>query len=100
MIITIVIHHHHEDDHLDIEVVSSMAVCDETKNLNETESETFFRYQFFPILNPILFSISNFFATESETNQKIEKFRNREDSKPKRHTLVVDEQYSPLCMLE
>ena len=38
-------------------------VCDETKNLNETESETFFRYQIFP--KPILFSIPNFFDTET-----------------------------------
>ena len=37
------------------------AVCDETQNLSETESETFFRYQFFSIPNPILFSIPNFF---------------------------------------
>ena len=43
------------------------AVCDDTQNLNETESETFFRYQIFPIPNPILFSIPNFFDTESET---------------------------------
>ena len=38
-----------------------MAVCDETQNLNETESETFFRYQFFSIPIPILFSIPIFF---------------------------------------
>ena len=45
----------------------SEAVCDNTQNLNETESETFFRYQIFPIPNPILFSIPNFFDTESDT---------------------------------
>ena len=39
----------------------SVPVCDETQNLNETESETFFRYQFFSIPNPILFSIPIFF---------------------------------------
>ena len=57
-----------------------LPVCDNTKNLNDTKSETFFRYQIFSIpnlilfryqifliLNPILFSIPNFF----------EKFRNR-----------------------
>ena len=37
------------------------AVCDETQNLNETESETFFRYQIFSIPNPILFPIPIFF---------------------------------------
>ena len=36
------------------------AVCDETQNLNETESETFFRYQIFSIPNPILFPIPIF----------------------------------------
>mgnify|MGYP007061037427 CR=1 FL=1 len=36
-------------------------VCDETQNLNETESETFFRYQIFSIPNPILFPIPIFF---------------------------------------
>ena len=44
-----------------------VTVCDETQNLNETESETFFRYQFFAIPNPILFSIPNFSDTESDT---------------------------------
>ena len=42
-------------------------MCDETQNLNETESETFFRYQIFPIPNPILLSIPFFFDTESDT---------------------------------
>ena len=37
------------------------SVCDETQNLNETESETFFRYQIFLIPNPILFPIPIFF---------------------------------------
>ena len=64
-------------------------MCDVTQNLNETESETFFRYQIFPIPNPILFPIPNFFDTESETTKKMEKFRNREVSKPKRHTLFI-----------
>ena len=36
-------------------------MCDETQNLNETESETFFRYQIFSIPNPILFPIPIFF---------------------------------------
>ena len=75
-----------------------LSVCDDNQNLNETESETFFdtkffryriryffRYQIFTIPNPILFTIPNFFDTESETIQKMEKFRNREVSKPKRH---------------
>ena len=63
-------------------------VCDDTQNLNETESKSFFRYQIFSIPNPILFSISIFFDTESDTIQKIgkvlkprcfetKKFRNR-----------------------
>ena len=43
------------------------AVCDETKNLNETESETFFRYQIFSIPNPKLFSIPKIFDTEFKT---------------------------------
>ena len=46
---------------------TSLAVCDDTQNLNETESETFSRYQFFPIPNPILFSIPNFFDAESNS---------------------------------
>ena len=43
------------------------SVCDDTQNLNETESETCFRYQIFPIPNSILFSIPTFFDTESDT---------------------------------
>ena len=39
-------------------------MCDETQNLNEIESKTFFRYQFFPIPNPILFSKPRSFETE------------------------------------
>ena len=76
------------------------AVCDETQNLNETESETFFRYQFFSILFsipiffryryryffryqnftkpiPILFSIPNFFETDTDTFFDTKKKRNR-----------------------
>ena len=40
---------------------NDVPVCDETQNLNETESETFFRYQIFSIPNPILFPIPIFF---------------------------------------
>ena len=72
-------------------------MCDETQNLNETESETFFRYQFFPKPIPILFSIPNFFETDTDTFfsipkffetdkdtlKKMEKFRNREELKPR-----------------
>ena len=67
-----------------------VAVCDETQNLNETESETFFRYQFFSIPNPILFSIPKkskpipillsipkFFETDTDTIKK-----HRKVSKP------------------
>ena len=56
------------------------SVCDDTRNLKETESETFFqtkyfryriryffRYQIFLIPNPILFSIPNISDTESDT---------------------------------
>ena len=50
------------------------AVCNDTKK---------FRYQ----LRYFFYSI--FFYTESKTIQKMEKFQNREVSKPKRHTLVV-----------
>ena len=42
-------------------------MCDDTQNLNKIESESFFRYQIFPIPNPILFSIPNVFDTESDT---------------------------------
>ena len=77
-------------------MIRFLTVCDDTQNVNETESETFFRYriryffryQIFSIPNPILFLIPNFFDTESETIKKMEKFRNREVSKPKRHTLI------------
>ena len=78
-------------------LMSYNPVCDKTQNMNATESETFFRYQFFLIPNPILLSIPNFFDTESETILKMEKFRNREVSKPKCHTLLgagVAYQYS------
>ena len=81
-----------------------LAVCDDTQNLNETESETFFRYQIFSIPNPILFpipiffryryryffryqnfskpipilfSIPEFFETESDTCFDTKNFRNR-----------------------
>ena len=37
----------------------SVAVCDNTQHLNETESETFPDTKCFPMLNPILFSIPN-----------------------------------------
>ena len=37
------------------------SVCDETQNLNGTESETFFQSHFFSIPNLILFSIPIFF---------------------------------------
>ena len=40
---------------------ASESVCDNTQNLNGTKSESFFRYQIFPIPNPILFSIPNIF---------------------------------------
>ena len=51
--------------HLELSVLHpflkrSQAVCDDTKNLNETESKTFYLYQFFSILNPFLFSIPTF----------------------------------------
>ena len=37
------------------------SVCEETQNLNDTDSETFFRYQNFPRPVPRLFSVPNFF---------------------------------------
>ena len=49
-------------------------VCDETQNLSETESETFFRYQFFSIPNPILFSIPNFFRNRYRYFYRYQKF--------------------------
>ena len=68
--------------------VTLVSVCDDTQNLNETKSETLFQYQIFPTPNPILFSIPNFFDTNTKSmlNPKpskkwegfeIEKFRNR-----------------------
>ena len=53
----------------------------------ETESDTFFDTKKKPKPNPILFSIPKIFETESDTVKKMKKFRNREVSKPKRHTL-------------
>ena len=41
--------------------------CDETQNLNDTDSETFFRYQIFSRPIPRLFSVPKFFETDSET---------------------------------
>ena len=53
----------------------------------DTESDTF-SIPNFTIPNPILFLMPNLFDTKSEMIQKMEKFRNREVSKPKRHTLI------------
>merc|ERR1712126_613686 len=53
------------------------AVCDETQNLNETGSETFFRYQIFSRPVPRLFSVPNFFETGSETFFGTKFFRDR-----------------------
>ena len=53
------------------------AVSGETKNLNETETETFFRYQNFSIPNPILFSIPKFSETDTDTFFDTKNFRNR-----------------------
>ena len=61
-----------------------MAVSDETKNLNKTETETFFRYQNFSIPNPILFSIPKFSETDTDTIKK-----NQKVSKPKCQTLSL-----------
>ena len=43
------------------------SVCDDNQNPDETESEVRFLYQIFPILNPLLFPIPNFFDTVSDT---------------------------------
>ena len=78
-----------------------MSVCDETQNLNDTDSETFFRYQIFSRLIPRLcsvpkkfrdrfrdffwyqifsrpvprlFSVPNFFDSGSDTIKKNEEF--------------------------
>ena len=52
-------------------------MCDETQNLNDTDSETFFRYQNFsrPILR--LFSVPKFIETDSETFFGTKIFRDR-----------------------
>ena len=74
-------------------------MCDDTKNLNETESETFpipnisdsffdtkyfpipnpilFRYQIFPIPNPMLFYIKKISDTESDTSFDTKYFQYR-----------------------
>ena len=44
-----------------------MSVCDETQNLNDTDYETFFRYQNFSRPIPRLFSVPNYFETGSKT---------------------------------
>ena len=49
-------------------------MCDETQNLNDTDSETFFRYQNFPRPVPGLFSVPNFSDTGSDTTRKNNKF--------------------------
>merc|ERR1712020_789144 len=43
------------------------SVCDETQNLNDTDSETFFRYQNFPRPVPRLFSVPKKSETGSGT---------------------------------
>ena len=70
-------------------------MCDDSQNLNETESETFFfQYQTFTILNPICFDIiffipiffdtDFFFDIESKASKKLKSFetKNWEVSKP------------------
>ena len=52
-------------------------VSGETKNLNKTETEIFFRYQKFLIPNPILVSIPKFFETDTDTFFGIYFFRNQ-----------------------
>ena len=52
-------------------------VCDETQNLNDTDSETFFRYQNIPRPVPGLFSVPNFFETGSDTFFGTKIFRDR-----------------------
>ena len=58
-------------------------VCDDTYNLNETESKTFSIPNFYGTES------NSFFDTESNTTQNMEKFSNGEISKPNFHTLVV-----------
>ena len=60
-----------------VNLIRFATVCDETQNLNETESETFFRYQIFSIPNPILFSIPIFFDTDTDTFFDTKILRNR-----------------------
>ena len=82
-------------------ITLSHTVCDDSQNLNETESETFFfQYQTFTILNPICFNIIflyqfflilNFFSILNPKHPKnwkvlkprTEKFRNRLPKYPK-----------------
>ena len=52
-------------------------MCDETQNLNDTDSETFFRYQIFSRPIPRLFSVPKFFETDSETFFGTHFFRDR-----------------------
>ena len=53
-------------------------MCDKTQNLNETGSETFFRYQIFLRPVPRLFSVPNFFDSGSDTIKKLKNSRNRD----------------------
>merc|ERR1712020_437668 len=86
------------------------SVCDETQNLNDTDSETFFRYQNFPRPVPRLFSVPEksetgsgtffgtkknrdrfrdffryqiFFETDSDTIKKRQKSRERDETETK-----------------
>ena len=94
---------------------SSESVCDETQNLNDTDSETFFgtkvfrdrfrdffryqnfrdrfqdffRYSFFSRPVPRLFSVPNFFETGSDTIKKVQKSRERDETGTQINTNIL-----------
>ena len=55
----------------------------------ETDTDTFSDNNIFSKPIPILFSIPKISETDTDTIKKMEKFRNREVSKPKCHTLTA-----------
>ena len=57
-----------------INICTYHTVCDETQNLNATDSETFFPVPKFSETGSGTFSIPNFFETDSRTFSILKKF--------------------------
>ena len=73
------------EPHLLLFAPTTTPVCDDTPNLNETESETFFRYQIFPIPKPILF-----FRDQKFWNRNRDFFSNTKFSETETDTYSVN----------